>query len=400
MFTTQRFVKLFDIKLICVLALVVFFMSGSAYGVEPEKGPSQYIVLSSHAGKHLAGQSVTISGLHFNSNNDMLEDAITIKYFDTKTVRENVDEIHSNIVYSKNGSFSDSGFIPPKHGIYLVVAESESGADGKLQIRAVDFTSTMSFVILIMPIAAIIILLALMSLIKKEKSKITISFYHVSRFSLISIIALGMVSFFIFSDIEYGVDSPVGIVINEHIPSDDGKDKSTGIDEALKLDWALHIGGHSKDNYSTGLKIPIYVLIFGVFGGYLRFFYFTANPWLKTEMVNRQLTGTKEKIRGETVTDRLVKFRLIMEDAFEGIFHPTLGRVLINRVMSDLSLLFIAPVLAVMMYFVLSQAGLEESENVWTFAVTSFAAGLFTENVITKLSEMGKKGKKTDNNNN
>ena len=87
-FTTQRFVKLFDIKLICVLALVVFFVSGSAYG-DAEKGPSQYIVLSSHAGKHLAGQSVTISGMYFNSNNDKLEDAITIKYFDTKTVNEN-----------------------------------------------------------------------------------------------------------------------------------------------------------------------------------------------------------------------------------------------------------------------------------------------------------------------
>ena len=293
----------------------------------------------------------------------------------------------------------------------MVVAESESGTDASFQIIAVDFTSTISFWILIITGAAFAALLFIVAWIKKKES-ITLSTYHVTRFTLITLIAFGMVSFFIFSDIEYGVNSPVGIVIKEHMSSDNGKGESVGIkkfDEPLKLDWVLHIGGHSADNYATGLKIPIYILIFGVFGGYLRFFYFTAHPWLKTEMLE-QLTNIEEefvvKVTVNSVEkpvvkvtdDPLVKFTYIMKGAFEGDIHSTLARILINRVMSDLSLLFIAPVLAVMMYFVLSQAGLDELEHVWTFAVTSFAAGLFTENVITKLSEMNKKDeKKSDN---
>jgi len=398
----ERFVKLLDVKLICILTLVVFFMSANAYG-EPEEAISQYIKLTPYAGKHLAGQSVTITGEYYNSNNEFLEEVITIKYFDTKTDRGNVDELHSNTVFSNNGKFTDRSFIPPEPGIYLVVAESEMGTDNKYQIHAVDFTSTTSFGILIVTISAFVGLLGIMGFIDKEGLKISI--YHVARFTFITIIAFGMVSFFIVSDIEYGVNSSVGIVIKEHITSDIGNEESAAgkkFSDQLKLDWVLHIGGLSGDNYAAGLKIPIYILIFGVFGGYLRFFYFTANPWLRPEML-RQLNSKPELIETDPprvpardpprveIEDPEVKFKQIMDDAYDGVFHPTLARVLTNRVMSDLSLLFIAPVLAVMMFFVISQSGLNEFENPLPFAVASFVAGLFTETVITKLSAAAKK---------
>ena len=94
-----RLRKSFIVKSICVFTLVIFFMSSNAYG-ETEKAPSQYIVLSSNAGKHLSGQGVTISGEYFNSNNEFLDEAITIKYFDTQTDRQNVDTLLTNTVYS------------------------------------------------------------------------------------------------------------------------------------------------------------------------------------------------------------------------------------------------------------------------------------------------------------
>jgi len=94
---------------------------------------------------------VTISGEYFDSNNKFLEEAITIKYFYTETNRENVDELYRNTVYSNNGKFSDRGFIPPKSGIYLVVAET--GTDARFQIRSVDFESTTSFKIMLITIA-------------------------------------------------------------------------------------------------------------------------------------------------------------------------------------------------------------------------------------------------------
>ena len=53
----ERFGKLLDVKLICILALVVFFMSGSAYAQEPIRGTGQFIEVDSHADKYLVGQS-------------------------------------------------------------------------------------------------------------------------------------------------------------------------------------------------------------------------------------------------------------------------------------------------------------------------------------------------------
>jgi len=390
----ERFVKLLDVKLICILTLVVFFMSGSAFAEEPTRGAEQFIELSSHADRYLVGQNVAISGKFFDSNHKPLQGSIELKYFHIKSDIELDPRHQRSSVDATKGMFFDTSFIPEKSGIYLVEARSDSGSFDSFNVNVVDFTSTIQFAILVVSIAALIILLVILSSINTGKGNITISAFRVARFSLITIITFGMISFFIFSDIEYGRGSPVGIVLHEFA-------EEKAFDKPLKLDWVLHIGGVSQENYLAGLTIPIYVIIFGVFGGYLRFFYYTANKWLKKEMMG-ELTDREFKIDPETEKDELVdgeqipynkgvEFDEIMSRAGKGIFDETLGRVLTNRVMGDLSLLFIAPILAVMMYFVLSQSGLDEGENTWTFAVTSFAAGLFTETVITKLSNMAKK---------
>jgi hypothetical protein len=247
------------------------------------------------------------------------------------------------------------------------------------------------------------------------------------RFFLVTIIAFGMISFFLLLDVEYGKNSPIGIVVQEHIQdSTDNKFNTDefGIDKVLKLNWIMHIGGHSNDNYSTGLQIPIYILIGGVFGGYLRFFYYTSNPWMKKE-VFLQLTPLvktydKVEIEGrEIIPERIIptkktddekivpytdseieemedkqkenikeqKYDELTKRANQGIFEPILVRTAINRIMSDLALLFIAPVLAIMVYFLLLQGGLDVIDDMWTFVLASFTAGIFTENVIKKISE-------------
>ena len=73
------------------------------------------------------------------------------------------------------------------------------------------------------------------------------------------------------------------------------------------------------------------------------------------------------------------------------IFHPILKRLMINRVIKDLSLFIIAPVLAIMMYFLLLQGGLNDTSDVMTFIVTSFTTGLFTDSVIQKIHDMTQK---------
>jgi len=412
----ERFGKLLDVKLICILALVVFFMSGSAYAQEPIRGTGQFIEVDSHADKYLVGQSVAISGKFFDSDKKPLDGSIELTYFRIQSDKELVfgDEEQPSSLQSKNGMFFETSYIPKKSGLYLVEARSDTGSFDSANFNVVEFHTTPQFAILIVSIAALIILLVILSSIKTQneaivakihagekgiKKNITISAFRVARFSLITIITFGMITFFIFSDIEYGRDAPIGIVLHEFAEEKE-------FDKPLKLDWVLHIGGVSQENYLVGLTIPIYVIIFGVFGGYLRFFHYTANNWLKKEMME-QLRDGKFKIVPNTkieILDREGKkipyskdeeFDDIMTDAGQGIIEETLGRVLTNRVMGDLSLLFIAPILAVMMYFVLSQSGLDPTENVWTFAVTSFAAGLFTETLIKKLSDMAKKDELT-----
>ena len=258
-----------------------------------------------------------------------------------------------------------------------------------MHITVVDFTSTPQFVVVVMAISALIILLTIVSSFRAGKANVSLSVFRVARFTLVSIIVFGMVSFFYFSDIEYDRGGTLGIVLYEF--SEERK-----FDQPLDLNWVLHVGGVSQEQYRGGLIIPIYILIFGVFGGYLRFFYYTANKWLKREVLSQLTDKENERIFEDKscLSTANEKYDLIESEAHAGRIHSILARVLTNRVMGDLSLLFIAPILAVMMYFVLSQSGLNETDNVWTFAVTSFAAGLFTEKVIQSVSDIGQNAKK------
>jgi len=395
-------------KMSCFLVLSVFFIPGFAYGDDTieDSNMSEFIVLSTHTEKHLIDQRVTIMGKFFDSQNNQLNGPITLKVFDLRNPEKAI-EIYSNVVYAKNGVFRDVGFIPPEIGVYTVVAESSSEAITSFNIRIDNITSTTSLYVLLVTVIGFIILLTLVSFINSPRIKL--STYHVIRFFLITVIAFGMISFFLFLDVEYGKNSPIGIVVQEHvnakINSESNPDELV-FDGVLKLNWIMHIGGHSADNYSTGLQIPIYVLIGGVFGGYLRFFYYTSNSWLKNEMAVQLTTiqktydkiteGEKTLIDEHTIPDKPNltpteiknhKFDEITKRANIGIFEPVLTRVVINRVMSDLALLFIAPVLAIMVYFLLLQGGLDVINDMWTFVLASFTAGIFTENVIRKIAE-------------
>ena len=402
--------NLFGLKSICILICSISFMIGFAYAEDdPIRGPSEFIELTSHADRHLVGQTVAISGKYFDSNHEPLDGSIKLRIFYGPQDDILVFEDQGFSISARDGMFFDSRYIPEQPGRYLIQAESQNRAIDSTHITVVDFFSTFQFLVLIAAVSSLIILLTIVASFRgieqttnpggampkghvspKDSKTIRLSTFRVARFALVSIIVFSMISFFYFSDIEYGRGGTIGIVLYEFA-------EERKFDEPLDLNWVLHIGGVSQENYKSGLTIPIYILIFGVFGGYLRFFYYTANKWLKRE-VKEQLTDKAEKIFGKDIPDgenaAEEKYNLIESKAHEGIMHPILARVLTNRVMGDLSLLFIAPILAVMMYFVLSQSGLNESEHIWTFAVTSFAAGLFTEKVIASVSDIGQVTKK------
>ena len=117
-----KFVKLLNLKSICIFTLVIFFMSGNAYAQDPIRGTNEFIKLSSHANKHLIGQNVAISGIYYDSDGQPLDGSIKLRYFYTPLNNELVfGDDHENLS-AKNGMFFDTSFTPDKPGKYLIEA--------------------------------------------------------------------------------------------------------------------------------------------------------------------------------------------------------------------------------------------------------------------------------------
>ncbi len=341
-------------------------MTNPAFAHEQE--PSHYLVITTHLTNHLAGETVRISGEYVNGTNYPINGMILLKAyakddFDNAELGEEVDEIKSALVFAKDGSFQDKSFAFSESGTYLITAHSEIETIGKTEVHVTDFYWIPAFYIAIAAVLAIAGLMYVMTQIGGPK--LSLSVFRVSRFSLVSVFVLCMVLFFISSDVEYGTQSPVGIILKEPDKSDDiNENAELESDDPLRLDWVLHFGQYSVNpsDDDVGLSIPLFILIFGVLGGYLRFSYFTSRPWLREEMLNR-LDDTPEhlsiwldeeaKLKNKdnkdlfVVADEKEKYDRILKNAYYRHFHLTLSMILTNRVMSDLSLLLIAPVLAI-----------------------------------------------------
>ena len=37
--------------------------------------------------------------------------------------------------------------------------------------------------------------------------------------------------------------------------------------------WVVNVGGNQHNNYADGIQIPVFIIVFGIIGGYLRFLY-------------------------------------------------------------------------------------------------------------------------------
>ena len=62
---------------------------------------------------------------------------------------------------------------------------------------------------------------------------------------------------------EVGKHSPLGLV-KKQFPSVNG---------TVTSQWVINFGGTADDNYSSGVQVPTYILIFGIAGGYIRYLY-------------------------------------------------------------------------------------------------------------------------------
>ena len=266
------------------------------------------------------------------------------------------------------------------------------------------------------------------------------------RFVCITGIVFSILFALLLTDLQIGIFSPVGLV-ERSIPNQ-GADPSG--------EWVLNIGGIQEDNFSQGIQIPIYVIIFGLIGGYLRYLYKTAKlksrhravremylfswddvvgkdnvpgkdskklkafltdkfdiEWFASEEFVREGDNKLKITNGVhevliTLTDGIAnltidndkiiyKFTVKKENKHTNIYQTMSWRSwLFYQSLEDLSLLFLAPLLAIALWFLLTQAS---TTSKYILALASFTVGLVTDEIIRSLLRFIRPKLKEENDN-
>ena len=268
---------------------------------------------------------------------------------------------------------------------------------------------------------------------------------EVANFVLFSGIVLSVLLTIFFADIDLGPNSPIGLVL-QHPVDGQGRVSSNifGLPQS-SAQWIVNVGGNQRNNYQDGIAIPVYVVVFGLIGGYLRFLYEIATNrrnqilkefkrienevermpdsmfefrelsvpkqianWftkrftrymdheIKAVKINpalRKEIGLDEK--GE-YDDEAVKVAIIRKQLLVSLRRDEMYRekhkFYFYHTIKDLSLLFLAPVLTIVVWFLLAQAGIQGENSriggqtgIFILAVASFTVGFITPELVQTL---------------
>jgi hypothetical protein len=285
-----------------------------------------------------------------------------LSFIGLNTVNENYNKFFNQTIY-KQSQFSkgtSSRINLQENGIYNISAIVKGTNENSfLLIKTENFwnINLLPIILVIAASSTLWILLIINSIERIRKRKIG----EILVFILTSGTIFNIIMIFIFVTDDLGSNSPIGLV-----------KKSQGNGE-----WIINIGGSLLNGYTTGIQIPVYVFIFGILGGYLRYLYKSSKTWAK-----RQEYKDKEKNHKETI-DTFTKDI----DGNTKSDANTKQDTPFYKSLEDISLLFLSPLLAIAVYFVLVQGGLEEDSGVHILAAISFTVGLITDDVIRSLIE-------------
>ena len=263
----------------------------------------------------------------------------------------------SNIVIHKsshvvNNTINGSVFFlhPGKSGQYNVTIKAIQGtnfevASTNFTVISIFETNTSKFLYL-----SLIFFIALLILITISIKNRLID--EILRFVLLSGIVASLLASLLFTDLAFGSNSPIGL-------------------KKIAEKWVFHIGNQ--------LIIPIFVVVFGLIGGYIRYLYKTSKL---IDEVKDEIYKSKSKNSSNPPLDKNVEnenakdLDLESEKTRRNIFYESLR---------DIALFFLAPILSVAVYFLLFAFGLSGDNSIYTLAVICFTVGLVTEDVIQTL---------------
>lgn len=363
------------LKGIIVAALILSILSLALYdnSVFAQQSSDVTVRVMTDKPKYLLHDIVVISG-EVSEKGKPIDETISLVIKNLET-----DETKELSIFSKNGTFSESHLNFGEPGTYKINATIQGRSVSAVNTFNVQhFHTTNVGIFLIIGILSLVGYLITNSLTLKEGVG-GIAERGTLRFVFITLIAASSIAIFIATDVEVGQNSPIGLVIQEKTGEKDGK-------EVELSEWIISVGGSYHDNYKSGLQIPVFVFIFGMLGGYLRFLHITTQPWLIKRLEDAYRKTGLELDKAENKEILKAEVNKSLKNAHAGIFDdPTLKRVIFNKSMEDIGLLFLSPLLAMATYFILVQGGIDAIQEPFTLAVISFAIGLATDKAVYSL---------------
>ena len=185
------------------------------------------------------------------------------------------------------------------------------------------------------------------------------------RFIFISAFVWSIIFAFVFTEVEIGTHSPLSLVIRHNLNPGGGE-----LDVTSKplIDWGINIGGNWENNFSSGVVIPVYVFILGFIGGYLRYLHKATSK----EKVSPRESIVKEKENDKVIETEYTKKSVKPLESTSSEFQET--------TYGELSHIFLAPLLAAVVWFIISQG--QTDFNIYGMAAISFSIGLVTTEII------------------
>jgi hypothetical protein len=264
-------------------------------------------------------------------------------------------------VFVQNGTFNVNYTETSTSGNYLISAalDSSKNINDSEGIQIVNYFTYLPymipFTISFFSIIGLLLSLIIVGILGKPKKNGIFSTFKTLRFIFISGIALSPILLCMITEVGIGFNSPIGLIVQP-----ENKYPFQQNDQHFSQ-WIIHIGGVQKNDYATGISFPFYIVAFGLLGGYLRYLYKVYEKGEENEEDNSENSKNSKHIKAE-----------IDENSH-----------FLEHTLAELAEIFIAPLLAIAVYFILFQANTQT--NPYIAAAISFTLGLITQEVINSL---------------
>lgn len=292
--------------------------------------------------RYVPGELMVIGGTVFHSSGDPADVPVSITVEKTTDEKQTPGIVYQSSIQSTGGDFQDRGVNLQSSGHYKITAKAvvdEKNVISINEFEVVEYYNTIPFTMMCVGILSF----SGLSIVIFKGSKIRPVHRELLRFVFITIIVLVPIVVFVLTEVEIGTTSPVGLIL-----------KPSGITPSTQ-EWVINVGGTYADGYSNGIQIPIFVFLFGLGGGYIRYLHTTYRElW-----VDKNSPDDDED-----------------DEVQKKVFRHSI---------KDLALLFLSPLLSFAAYFLLLQAGISEPKNIYTIAAVCFGVGLSTDKIIARL---------------